>query len=216
MRRLWTFIIAGAFLAVAADGADAQMRIGAKGGVSFANMSLDPDEDIDTESLLGFVGGGEVQIPIGTGGVSVQPELLYIRKGFEETEAGETFKLQVDYIEIPLLLRYDIPAAAVRPYVLAGGTVSFEASCKLVAEDETVSADIDCDDEAAGVDTESTDFGVLFGGGIAFPAGPGALFIEGRYGIGLADVDAEEGSEAKHRVGAVMVGYSVSLDPTRR
>lgn len=214
MRRMWAFIIAGALVAAAAQGADAQMRIGAKGGISFANMSLDPDED--TESLLGFAGGGEVQIPLGAGGVSLQPELLYIRKGFELTDEGETFKFQTDYIEIPVMLRYDIPAASVRPYVMAGGSVAFEASCKLIAEDETVSADIDCDDETLGVETESTDFGILFGGGLAFPAGPGALFVEGRYGIGLADIDASEADEAKHRVGAVMVGYSISLDPTRR
>ena len=210
MRRLWTFIIAGAFLAVAADGADAQMRIGAKGGVSFSTVSFDPEDD-DTQSLLGFVGGGEVQIPLGAGGVSLQPELLYVRKGVEFDDAGSTTKFTLDYVEIPVLLRFDVPAASVTPFVYAGGSVGFEASCKVEEED---AESVDCED--FGVDTESTDFGVLFGGGVGFPAGPGRLFVEGRYTVGLADVDAGEGLEAKNRSGAVMVGYSVSLDPTRR
>ncbi|MEN8376922.1 MAG: PorT family protein, partial [Gemmatimonadota bacterium] len=62
-------------------------------------------------------------------------------------------------------------------------------------------------------ETESTDFGVLFGGGIAFPAGPGDLFIEGRFNVGLRDIDTSTDTEAKHRSGAAMIGYSFSLGP---
>lgn len=216
MRKMWAFVVAGAVLALGAEAADAQTRIAAKAGVSFANMSIDPDFDESTESLLGFVGGGHVQIPIGAGAVSVQPELLYIRKGFEVEDPDATFKLQVDYAEIPVLLRYDIPAQSVMPFVMAGPYIAFEAACKVVVESASTTADQDCDPDANEVDTESTDFGILFGGGLAFPVGPGALFFEGRYGVGLSDVDAVENQEAKHRAGAVMVGFSVSLDPTRR
>ncbi len=211
MRRLCAFLIAGALVAAAAQGAEAQMRIGAKGGLTFSTVSFDP-EDEDTQTLLGFAGGGEVQIPLGASGVSLQPELLYVRKGVEFDEGGgATSKFKLDYIEIPVLLRYDIPAAAVTPFLYAGGSVGFEASCKAEGEDGSISIDVDCED--VDVDTESTDFGVLFGGGIGFAAGPGRLFVEGRYNIGLVDVDASEGLEAKNRSGAVMLGYSVSLNP---
>ena len=217
MRRMWAFVVAGAVLALGADAADAQTRIAAKAGVSFANMSLDPDlEGGDKQSLLGFAGGGHVQIPIGSGAVSVQPELLYIRKGFEFEESGATAKFQADYAEIPILLRYDIPAQSVMPFVMAGPYVAFEASCKLIGEDEGVTIDTDCDSTLGDTETESTDFGILFGGGIAFPVGPGALFFDARYGLGLTDISADPDEDAKHRAGAVMVGFSVSLDPNRR
>lgn len=213
MRRMWAFTIAGAFLAFGAVSAEAQMRIGAKGGVSFSTVSFDPDVE-DTKSVTGFAGGAEVQIPLGASGLILQPELLYTPKGVEFEDDGVTSSINVDYVEVPVLVRFNIPAQSVMPFVFAGGAVSFEASCSVEGTDGSITVDADCED--AGVETESTDFGVLFGGGLAFPAGPGDIFIEGRYNFGLADVDPAEDFEAKNRSGAVMVGYSVSLDPTRR
>jgi len=213
MRRLWAFTIVGAFVALGASDAEAQMRLGAKGGVAFSNASLDPDEE--TESVSGFIGGAEVQIPLGMSGLVLQPELLYAAKGveFEEID-GITASINIDYVEVPLLVRFNIPAQSVMPFVYAGGVVSFESSCSIEGTDGEVTVDSDCED--AELETESTDFGVLFGGGLAFPVGPGDLFVEGRYTLGLADVIADEDLEAKNRSAAVMVGYSVSLDPTRR
>ncbi len=207
MRRMWAFTIAGAFLAFGVADADAQMRIGAKGGVSFSTVSFDPDDE-DAQSVTGFAGGAEVQIPLGASGLVLQPELLYTRKGVEFEGANS---IDIDYVEIPVLFRFNIPAQTVMPFVYGGGVVSFEASCTNVASDDS---EADCDD--VGPSTESTDFGVLFGGGLGFAAGPGDIFVEGRYNIGLVDVDAQEALEAKNRSGAVMLGYSVSLDPTRR
>lgn len=213
MRRMWAFTIAGAFLAFGVADADAQMRIGAKGGVSFSTVSFDPDDE-DAESVTGFAGGAEVQIPLGASGLVLQPELLYTRKGVEFGDDGDSRSIDIDYVEIPVLVRFNIPAQSVMPFVFAGGAVSFEASCSVEDTDGGTTVDADCED--VGIETESTDFGVLFGGGLAFPAGPGDIFVEGRYNFGLADIDPVEDFEAKNRSGAVMVGYSVSLDPTRR
>lgn len=215
MRRLWAFTIAAAFLVVAASGVDAQMRLGAKAGVTFSNVSFDPDEP-DAESLTAFSGGAEVQIPLGATGLVLQPELLFTRKGTEFSDAESTGKLKLDYIEIPVLLRFNIPAQSVAPFLYGGPVVSFESACKFEGSEGSVSVEVDCDDPDLGADTESTDVGVLFGGGLAFAAGPGDLFIEGRYNFGLVDVDADADFEAKNRSGAVLIGYSVSLDPTSR
>jgi hypothetical protein len=215
MRRLWAFTIATAFLVVAVSGVDAQMRLGAKGGVTFSNLSFDPDEP-DAESLTAFSGGAEVQIPLGGTGLALQPELLFTRKGTELSEEGGTAKLKLDYIEIPVLVRFNIPAQSVMPFLYGGPVVSFESACKFEGSEGGVSVEIDCDSPELEANTESTDFGILFGGGLAFPAGPGDIFVEGRYSFGLVDIDADEGFEAKNRSGAVMLGYSVSLDPTSR
>lgn len=217
MRRLWAFTIAAAFLVVAASGVEAQMRLGAKGGVTFSNVSEEPqDPEFDPESRTGFGGGAEVQIPLGASGLVLQPELLYMSKGFEISDASSTAKLKLDYVEIPLLVRFNIPAQSVMPFLYGGPVVSFEASCKVEGEEAGISVDADCDAFDEDFDTESTDFGVLFGGGLAFAAGPGDLFVEGRYNIGLKDVDSAADFEVKNRSGAVMIGYSVSLDPTSR
>lgn len=214
MRRMWAFTIAGAFLAFGAVSAEAQMRIGAKGGISFSTISFDPEPDEDTKSVTGFIGGAEVQIPLGASGLVLQPELLYTSKGVQFEEGNASVEIKPSYVEIPVLLRFNIPAQSIMPFVYGGGVVSFEASCSVEGTDGSVTVDADCED--FDVETESTDFGVLFGGGVAFAAGPGDIFIEGRYNFGLANIDAAEGFEAKNRSGAVMVGYSVSLDPTRR
>src|SRR5512134_3546851 len=103
-----------AFFAVPA--AHAGMAFGVKGGVSLSHVNADL---FDTDNRTGFVGG-----VYGTFDLSpmfgVQPELLYVRKGAElfttdVTIGGITFgsvgtRLDVDYIEIPVLLRLSAPS----------------------------------------------------------------------------------------------------------
>jgi hypothetical protein len=57
------------------------------------------------------------------------------------------------------------------------------------------------------------DYSAVFGGGLRFPTGSGAFLIEGRYTLGLADLndsnDPDDGF--RHRSIAVFAGYSFTL-----
>lgn len=215
----WLTIVVGALLVGGAADAQAQgLEIGAKLGASFSTWDLDPEEDLET--LTALTGGGFVRI--GFGGFSIQPELMFVRKGTEfATGTDDDFEVRVDYVEIPLLLRYDIGlvGAPLSPYLYAGPAVAFEVACEFAGSSGGVDATIDCDDAAAELgedfEHEEMDFGVMVGGGVGFGLGPGRLLVEGRYTWGLRDLlepDPTEGpAELKNRSGAVLVGYSVGL-----
>ncbi|PRY04625.1 outer membrane protein with beta-barrel domain [Pontibacter ummariensis] len=78
--------------------------IGIKGGVSFANAyGSDKDKWGDASGLTTFHAGIYAQFSFGEF-FSLQPELLYSRKGFERNDS--TFRF--DYLEVPLLAVFSI------------------------------------------------------------------------------------------------------------
>src|SRR5688572_8077351 len=98
--------------------AQRQLLGGVKGGLNLADISFDPDEDDDDccDMKAGFVAG--VFANFGTEMVSFQPELLYSMKGGKGSDDSK-FKLNV--VEVPLLLRADLPTGgSVRPFVVVG------------------------------------------------------------------------------------------------
>ena len=199
--RRWIVLAAGLMLPAFAADAQAQgMEIGFKLGAAITKPSFDPD--FDAESITTFGGGGHLRLGLSPS-ISLQPELLFMRKGYKATELGTEFELNLDYAEIPVLLRIDVPMAAVRPFVYAGPHAAFEVACKV--DDE------DCGDDD---DRATFDFGATFGAGLGFAAGPGSFVVEGRYDFGLknlVDDDEEDALELKNRAFGLFVGYAVPL-----
>ena len=162
------------FLGVAASPGFAQRGVtgGVKGGLNLANLSLDPEEEGCCDMKAGGAVGGFVNIGINEI-ASIQPEVLFTMKGAKD-DAGD--KIKVNFVEIPILLRANLTRGeGVRPFVTVGPAVSFRTSAKV--EDEDIDEDIK--DEI-----ETTDFGVIFGGGVAV----GPATFEVRYDLGLRDL----------------------------
>ncbi len=87
------------------------VKFGAKAGVNFASLGGDDTDDLDMKT--GFHLGLVAEIPFGES-FAFQPEVLYSSQG-AKTEGSETFegmtasyegKLNMDYINIPLLAKY--------------------------------------------------------------------------------------------------------------
>lgn len=209
MDKRTTFLAAGVAMLFFAAPATAQMttEIAAKAGVSFSKLDV---EDADFDNLTAFVGGGHIRFDLGS--FSVQPEVLFVRKGAKESDEDGEFKIKIDYVEIPVLLRYDVmTAGGVAPFFYAGPAVAFEIACNL-SQENGQSVEADCDEVDEFPERKSLDVGILGGAGVAFAAGPGNLFVEGRYNFGLTNIsDSELDDEAKNRSASVMVGYAVSL-----
>jgi len=207
-RRSIAFGAALAFsaLAVSANGAQAQdMEIGFKLGAAFANFSnpFEPGEP-DPQSITTFAGGGHLRFGLSPS-ISLQPELLFMRKG---ADAGDNIEghVEIDYAEIPVLLRFDIPTGGVgfSPFLYAGPYAAFEVACKL----EDGGVEVDCEDG----EHESFDYGAVFGAGLGFAAGPGRLVVEGRYDLGLQNLTTDSNDpEQKNRAIGLFVGYAVPL-----
>jgi hypothetical protein len=199
--------LAIALLASASVAGAQDLEFGIKGGASLADLA-DPDDafgDAESSTRNGFVAGAFLAFPLGDS-VSLQAEALFAQKGakFEFENLDTTLKL--DYVEVPLLLKYRFGGEGIRPYVFAGPYVGFrtKAEVEVDAGGDGTSTD-ELEDE-----TKSTDFGAVAGGGLEFPAGSGAFLLEARYARGLTNIasdDVDNDDEVKHAVVSLLVGF---------
>ncbi len=220
-RSLWVGVLAlFAASLFAAPSASAQgVKLGVKGGVNIAvNIADIGGSDVDslgpTKTKTGFVGGAFVEFMIGDI-FAIQPEVLYSQKGIKIDSSSAELKLKVDYIEIPVLLKINIPieGSKVHPNVYAGPAVAFESSCKFAGSSGSVSAEVDCDDPQLGIMTTSTDFGLIFGGGLSFEVGGAEVGVDVRYTLGLTTIDDDDDPwDLKNKVISIMgtVGFPLN------
>ena len=179
------------------------MRFGAKAGLSLYNTTTSFSGggfsvDDTSDRRLGFAVGAYAIIPINER-FSFQPELMFVQKGGKFTDEddflnddffndddffdgeGGTAELIFNYLDIPLLVRFDIPVeGSAAPYLTAGPVVGILLSAKEEFNGESSSID----DEM-----KTLNFGLSLGGGFFI----NRLHFDLRYEIGLADIlDFEE------------------------
>lgn len=163
---------------VAAQG----LRPGVKAGVNLATARLGGDEGgSGFDSRVGLVGGVFVTWrPVSW--LELQPEVLVSSKGAALDEAGIDARLVLDYLEVPLLARVSRRVSGATVYAAAGPTVAWLLRAKSRVAFEGSTEEIDTKD-----DVEPFDVGVAMGGGVEM----GAFVIDGRYTLGLSDIDAD-------------------------
>ena len=171
--------------------AQSTMTFGAKGGMNLADLSLDPPEGC-CDMKTGLALGGFVDIGI-RNMFSFQPEFLFfMQKGAKTSDSAvsESVSIRSDYIEFPLLVKANFQTTGnVRPFAVFGPGIGFRTGAHI--------DDADIKDE-----TESTDFSLIFGGGVTV----GRAIIEARYDLGLNDVASDETGSAKTRTFSILVG----------
>lgn len=206
--RLSAVVMGGLFagLLVGATPATAQMGIGVFGGVSFAN-SHGADKDIlglSRSGRTGFLAGAMLDIPLGA--VSIRPEVFYVQKGVRFSDSSGEVGFNLDYIEVPVLVVFGIPAGGLKVELFAGPQISFRAKCAIVATPTGGStASIDCPSDII----KSTDFGILFGGGVAV----GGFMAQVALDYGLTTLDAEtDPDDIKNQAIYILVGWMFRLN----
>lgn len=184
--------------------------IGPKAGVNIASFTGDDsfDEDGNT-STIGLQFGAVVEIPV-SDKFSIQPELVYLQKGagteFDVfgTKVETDFKL--NYFEIPILAKVYLTEGPTQVFVNVGPSIGFGLGGKTVtkAGDEEEEEDIDFSDD----ELTSLDLSLAVGAGVQFDAGPGKLFIDVRYLLGLTSLDdSEEPIDVLNRGIGASVGF---------
>jgi hypothetical protein len=78
-------------------------QFGIKAGVNFSYISGNEDMVSNKSSKVGFQGGLMFKIALKDDWLSVQPELIYIRKGGIFYMDQLKFDVRVDYVELPVL-----------------------------------------------------------------------------------------------------------------
>jgi hypothetical protein len=187
----------------------AQMQIGPKAGLNIANLSGEDVEDTDTKT--GFAGGVFFMYQF-SNMFAIQPEAYYTMKGATQKLSIEGVTVDItgtlDYIEVPLLLKLLIPiqGSSVHPAIFAGPSVGFNITAKEKYEAQGESYEIDYED------VKSTEFGMVFGGGVGFPVGKNELGFDVRYILGLTTVDdSAEAADVKNNVINFNVYFGFSL-----
>jgi len=196
----------------AGTSADAQFAIRVKGGANVSNLSVTEngaEPAIPYESRTGMLLGATAGVIV-TPWLAVQLEGRCSQEGTQQIEDGATASLRLSYLDLPLVARISIPIddSPLVPHVYAGGFVGFETGCGLRVSG-VVSLELDCDVAAA--DRQSTDYGVVFGGGTDVRLGPGAVTLDVEYALGLRNMHTEPDGKAHSRVFAFAAGYELSL-----
>lgn len=187
--------------------------IGLKAGINIASWAGDEAFDDDAYgSTFGLQFGAVAEIPV-SDKFAIQPELIYLQKGFffEFEFLGITSETdtKLNYLEIPILAKIFLTDAPTQVYVTAGPSVGFALSGKVIdtvggEEDET---DIDFEDS----EISTFDFGLSLGAGAQFAAGPGKLFVDVRYLLGLANLDNSEPESERIDVFNRGIGASIGF-----
>lgn len=185
-------------------------RLGLVAGANSSTFGGKDAVDPTPSRRSGGTWGAFLVIPIRSR-FGFQPEFVYSMKGAAQRDPSGSAVLTMNYIEVPLLARFDFPTSGgVKPFFYGGPAISFQRSCDI----EVTAAFIGtirstCDDFAAQfggtADFKSTDFGAIIGGGLAFDVSGKTLSIGARYAHGFSKI--EKDSDIKHRVISVLATF---------
>lgn len=218
-----------AFLVIV-NQSNAQMELGVKTGFFFSKPSLDGflgeilPTIAETDVLTGSTTGLTAKIPMNEQ-FAFAPELLYTQKGFNiplstgldllgfPINVGVTYTTRVNYIEVPLLIQYNIIAGNFELYAKAGPSISFTTNAvSNVKANLFVNIDLgDIGVNLTGDNFKSVDMSGVLAIGAAKKAGPGKIFADFRYQHGFSDIIDENtfiDIKATNRGYGLSVGYS--------
>ena len=190
-----SFVFAGAFGA------------GVSAGGNLAFVGTDPSGD--GTPRYGFTGGlyGDYAFYAveDVMDLSAQLGVYYSQKGYRsEVSAYATdLTVNIDYIEVPVLVKASIPLGIpVDPYLLVGGSVGMI----VVKSAETDPAVAPLNDSVES-DTKDLDYGLVFGAGVDLDMG---VSIDARFNLGLANITESSNYEyMKNRSVSLMVSYNI-------
>lgn len=162
-----------------------------KAGINIATQSV---KGGDEKAKIGFQGGVGVNFLTGLSGFSIQPELNFINKGTSLKTSSKREKLNLNYLELPVLAKYSFGPV----YLNAGPSLGLRLG--------------QGSKEKAGYGAmKKLDFGVQMGGGLAIPVGLGKVILDARYVLGLTNISDVKGANIKNRGVVISAGYAIPL-----
>ncbi len=160
-------------------------QIGVIGGINIASLKMEKT-NIDIQNLIGMGIGGVLDFRFSES-ISWRFEPMYLLKGVKATATEDTAtmkqKLKFQYIEIPLFLKIAFGSSYIQPYVMAGASIGVLLSANAEIHETGSDTQIDIKDVINGIE-----YSAGFGGGISLSLGKYALFVEGRYTIGVLNL----------------------------
>mgnify|MGYP001561762886 CR=1 FL=1 len=163
-------------------------QVGLKGGVNFSTLSQKGAGLVSFSwgSAAGFTLGAFYTVNINEY-LAFQPELFYSKKG-GKLEGGilgvlGSKSIAIHYLELPLFLKLKFPTQSrVNPNLFVGPYLSLKLSDK----GEIKVLGIELEEELVGI--KSSDFGLVFGGGVDFNVKNAIVILDIRYDLGLVNI----------------------------
>lgn len=179
--------------------------VGAKIGFSSSSFRSANISDISRRNLA--TTGAYINFAPGNGIFSLQPEILYAPKGSSFSYAGVEYEYKLNYLEVPLLLKFSVPIAETfYPNVFLGPQAGFRLSEKrsvTSGNNQIVNTQ----------KTNGVDYGGVFGAGIDFKLERVALSFDGRYVLGLNELEAaDEFNDIRNGAFSLNFGLGIILN----
>jgi hypothetical protein len=163
----------------------------------------------DKLTTTGF--GAHVRFRLGP--LTLQPEVQVVTKGARISDTMlQDEQLRLEYLELPLLVVLPVRLGRLEPYGFGGGLVAVETRCRYVIKEEGLRTNFGCD-ASSGLtfDRSKVDYGLVAGGGAAYPIAGGRVFVDVRYTWGMNNiVDEDIDVELRNRTLGIAIGYMVS------
>jgi len=206
-------------------------KFGTKIGLNLSGINTDVDlQSYETSELLAGLNGGFV-FDFTPKKVGIRIEALYSQNGYKvtadtklvdgTTDVETDFSLNLDYIEIPILLKFKLGPA----YLTAGPYFAYAvqgdeivtmttdlgelAESQVEDEGQIPYNDIFKDGEFNGdnITFDRTDFGLNIGAGVNFLM----FFAEARYGVGLVDINDYDDINSDNLTNNYTITFSVGM-----
>ncbi len=223
MKRILLPAILILFILSSTTFAQLPIKLGGRVGLNIANLSFDPDvtatiPGASTSGRAVFLFGGVFQLGF-AGPIALEVEPTYIQKG-GKAEANNisingipvsslklTYKLS--YLEIPILLRVNLPVPGIKPYAEAGPTIGFNMS-STVTTDFTANGQSGTNDTDDKDNTSSTEFGLAFGAGVEYGVAPfTSLVFDVRYALGLSNTQSNSTGNQSIKTNGIQLSVGV-------
>jgi len=193
MKRLFTIALIVLFIT---SNGFAQINKGIVVGVTLPNLSVDPEpEGSELKNYQGLVGGVFIELDL-LGPLDLQAEVLYSQKGAKQSIGGNELKARLNYIVIPVMVKYKMPLVPTLGLNIQGGAYLGQ---KL---DESWDPEMDMDEDMF----KNSDMGAVVGVGVQFKAFISDIRVEARYTMGFKNISKEDEGTAKNKNMTVLVG----------
>lgn len=184
-----------------------QTAIGVRGG--FTSAKVTGTDLTDPTRRSGFAMGGFVALGLGDA-IGLDIGATYTQKGVGAVDGGTELKIDLDYVEFPLLARVSLPRVGrVSPRLSLGPVLAFEVGCEVAETQVELTITVDCGDPIldGDLDTASFDLGVLVGAGASIELGGRTSFsLDVMYNDGLKSIVPDEVQDPNRNQAFMVIG----------
>ncbi len=185
MKRLWAISLALISCAALMPG-PAAAGVGVRLGVSYSRFVQTGVPYSGFQDFPSFIAGGYYSFRLGR--LSIQAEAYYTRMGTRLGTSAEHIDYRLDYIQVPVLVKLNVIAGPVSPFVFAGpyGSLKLGAREIIVTPDQNQTNDFSAN-------IRTLDYGLVSGTGVEYRLAAVTIMVDARYEFGLANPFAYPG-----------------------